>query len=265
MDLSLTYFKNLPKYDEALRRNQNTAFNQEAILIAKQQRHHYICEIIHFAIYKQDFSLIVDDIATFLDVDEKYVRLNILPHLDYITLPSGASEAFTPSNHPNMSFVDLRIRRWKKILINQQSFQRYLTEHLFFCIPFSQLQLDDVLHQRHFSHASHYEYPYQSQLFPDLKLIRKCNIAHLVEVRKRDDFIRKTKNDITHARELGLIDAERLTQEITLLYNYAPTMPLPVHNQEIAKFISKKTHYKLHLYKNPVTDQRPTVLYWFPS
>lgn len=263
MDLSSSLFKDLSKYDEAVKRNKRVAYNKEDIQIAKKQRLTYLIQTIHHAIYEQGFSLIVDDIAAYLNVDEKYVRLNILPHLNYIVLPSGASEAFTPEKNPSMSFVELRIKKWKKVFIEAASFIEFLESHLFLCVPYSTITFDPSKGQYSHVETTEYELPYSKVLHTHLSLTRKCNIAEKVESKKREEFKRKTRNDITHAKQLGLIDSERLKKEMLYLVEQCEKIPMPVHNQEIAKYIEKKKHYRFHLYKNMDIDKRPTVLYWF--
>ena len=87
------------------------------------------------------------------------------------------------------------------------------------------------------------------------------------------------KKDITHARMQGLISSQRLLEEMEALSLQKDWLTVPVHNQEIKKYIEKTAGYRLQLYKD-VEDKarplykakkteedekriKPTVLYWF--
>ena len=176
-----------------------------------------------------------------------------------------------------MSFLEMRIKRWKRLFIHKGSFDKFLETHLMLFVPYTKLKWHEGFKKYVSAGGDEYGVPYQTCLKP--KLVRKCNIAERIEKRKVEEFIRKTKNDITHARMQGLISSQRLLEEMEALSLQKDWLTVPVHNQEIKKYIEKTAGYRLQLYKD-VEDKarplykakkteedekriKPTVLYWF--
>lgn len=278
MDRSLKFFDELNVFEKKIKKitqqnYQNTDLLTEALLEKSQ----YIMKKMTQAIHSEGYHLIVEDIARFLDLDEKQVRANIIPYLDYIRVPEGAADFFTIEQQQEMSFLEMRIKKWKRLFIQRESFDSFLERHLVLYCPYTEIQWSEK-EMRHVAIGKgETALPYSHKL--NVRLVRKCNIASIIRESKINDLIRKTKNDITHAKMLGLISSDRLKAEMAYLSECKDTLDVPVHNQEIKNYIEKHLHYKLHLYKEEedkfkplyttqkkVDDEvriKPTVLYWF--
>ncbi|MGL4798043.1 MAG: hypothetical protein ACRCWY_01415, partial [Cellulosilyticaceae bacterium] len=249
------------------------------LAVATEEKRQYILKGMKDAIITEGYTLIVEDIATFLDIDEKQVRANIIPKLEYIRAPEGAADFFDVSYTPHMSFLEMRIKKWKRLFIQKESFEAFLKAYVMMYVPYTNICWHEKKGRYEKVGAGEVAIPYPDGIRPTF--VRKCNIAPIIEARKTEDFIRKTKNDITYARQLGLISSERLQEEMAYLSNCKPHMFVQVHNQEIKNYVEKTPCYKFHLYKDledkekslyttkpkdPLEQRvKPTVLYWFTS
>lgn len=255
------------------KQTNNTSHSSE-VTKKKQQ---YILEGMQQALIIEKYTLIIEDIANFLDIDEKQVRANILPYLDYVRVPEGAADFFTIENTSTMSFLEMRIKKWKRIFIHQPSFESFLLNHLVMYCPYTNIRWSDKNGKYIPVSLGETPVPYNPNF--NATFTRKCNISHVIRARKISDLIRKTKNDITHARMLGLISPERLQHELEILSERSYKLDVPVHNQEIKNYIAKTPCYRFHLYKSEEDKTKPlyttakkedtsvtikpTVLYWF--
>ena len=280
MDCSIKFFGQMNVFEKTIKKLINEGAEAEMIALAKENKRQYIIQGMKKALFEKGYSIIVEDIAQFLDIDEKQVRANIVPQLDYITAPEGAAEFFIPEENTQMTFLEMRIKKWKRLFINKDSFENFLERHLVLYCPYTSICWNDEMGQYIATGQGETPLPYRKEITPSL--IRKCNIADIIRNIKIADLVRKTKNDITKARMLGLISVERLKEEEEIVANMHKNnaITVQVHNQEIKKYIEKTPHYRFHLYKNEedhykpqyhhgnvdkVTEEyiKPTVLYWF--
>ncbi|MGL4736868.1 MAG: hypothetical protein ACRCW2_05370 [Cellulosilyticaceae bacterium] len=278
MNKSPDFFSQLETFEKQIKAlSKDKKVNTEAIETLQDSKQQYILKGMEKAIYEEDYTLLVDDLAKFLDIDEKQVRFNIIPYVDYVIAPEGSAAFFSIEANKQMTFLEMRIKKWKRLFISEKSFKAFLTRHLVIYCPYTNIKWCEV--QNQFISNGEGEKPIAYTEGMPLELTRKSRIAALVRSKKHSDLIRKTKNDITHARMLGLISAERLKEEMEYLACMRDTVDVPVHNQEIKAYIKKTTHYRLHLYKEESDKQKPhystkkkendqvcikpTVLYWF--
>lgn len=214
------------------------------------------------AVEKEGYSLLVEDIARFLDIDEKHVRFNVIPFVDYIIAPQGAVEYFTLDNRPDLYFLDMQIYKWKRIFINQASFERYLSKYLMICCPYMRLDIPNPQKQKE---PCYIEIPYLAPI--NASLIRSCNITHIIEKRKRNDLFERTEKEIVKAKALGHISQKRLEKEMGHLRSTINDIQFVVSTQEIKQFLKKNQYqyYQLKLYKEDDKGNKvkSTVLYWF--
>lgn len=278
MNKSNDFFGLLSDFEKQLKDlAKDKIHNAEAISLLQERKQHYIIESMKKALTEKDYMLLVDDVAKFLDIDEKQVRFNIIPHVDYIIAPEGSAAFFSIEENKNMTFLEMRIKKWKRIFISQKSLEAFLTRHLVIYCPYTKIRWDE--NQNQYVAEREEEMPLAYREGMALQLTRKSRISAIVKEKKTNDLIRKTKNDITHARMLGLISAERLKVEMEHLARMKEFIDVPVHNQEIMSYIKKTTNYRLHLYKNEEDKEKPhystkkkesdevcikpTVLYYF--
>lgn len=168
------------------------------------------------------YTLRIDDLAEYLDLEEAYVRRTLLPYLDYIVLPAGAAEAFTAQQMPHLSFMALRLYKWKKILISKVSFETFLERYLWIQAPYQNIRWDPekVCYVPCTNKSGKEEILYQDIPYKkayELEFIRKSNYIEYVSEKKTEAFYRKTKGDIVYAYEQKWIDKQRLKQEMELL------------------------------------------------
>lgn len=279
MDRSSEFFGELEEYNKIIKDLiGQEEVDEEALWQAQENKRRYIVSGMDRALFKEGYSLLVEDVAKFLDIDEKQVRGNIIPHVDHIMAPEGSADFFNIEDTPQMKFLDMRIKRWKRLFIKADSFQDFLEKHLVIYCPYTKLTWSEEQQRLVADGEGETPIPYPRGM--EAKLVKKSNISSIIRQRKIADLVRKTKNDITHARLLDQITAERLKDEMEYLSEASRTLDVTVHTQEVLVYIKKTNHYRLHLYKEEgdknkplycttrkktedVEWVKPTVLYWF--
>lgn len=220
---------------------------------AQQAYNDYLTAQILVAI-DEGYTMLIDDIVKLLDLEEAYVRRKILESLDYIILPAGAAEVFTCENMPHLNFMQLRIRRWKKIYICKASFEKFMEKHLFIEAPYQKIRYD---HEKgryipianangkekieYNAIAYHFSYGY--------RFIRKSNYLLYVSQKKTEAFYRKTKSDIICAYEENRIDKKRLEQEMALFSEAIRdnAICIEAYQNEVEKFAWQEGRIKFKL------------------
>lgn len=217
------------------------------------------------AIEKEGYSLLVEDIAKFLDIDEKQVRFNVIPYVDYIVAPQGAVEYFTLDSRPDMYFLDMQIQKWKRIFVNEESFYEYLKEYLYIGCPYTQIRWNEKRGKYEAAGEGSTEIPYSREM--SATLIRSCNVSHIIKTRKREELFKRTEKEIVKARALKLISQKRLEEEMGYLRAQIKETDFVVSTQEIKQFLKKNlySYYQFKLYKEDGKGNKvkSSVLYWF--
>lgn len=268
-DQSQTYFPKEKSLKEHIQHLEKMGLKDEGIKAAYEdaviQRQEIVIRGMAKAMEEDGYNLLVEDIARFLDIDEKHVRFNVIPYVDYIVAPQGAVEYFTLDHRKDMHFLDMQVQKWKRIFINQESFYKYLQEYLYLCCPYTRLRWNEYLSKYESLGEDYTEIPYTNVL--EAQLIRSCNVAYIIKERKRAELFKRTEKEIAKARALKLISQERLEAEMGHLRKQINEVQFVVSTQEIKQFLKKNQYgyYQLKLYKRDAADQKvkSTVLYWF--
>lgn len=266
---SQIYFPKEKSLKEHIQHLEKMGLKDEGIKAAYEdaviQRQQIVINGMTKAMEEDGYNLLVEDIARFLDIDEKHVRFNVIPYVDYIVAPQGAVEYFTLDHRKDMHFLDMQVQKWKRIFINQESFYKYLQEYLYICCPCTCLKWSDQLNKYEPLGEGYTEVPYEKAL--EAKLIRSCNVAYIIKERKREELFKRTEKEIVKARALKLISQERLEAEMGHLRKQINEVQFVVSTQEIKQFLKKNQYryYQLKLYKRDAEDQKvkSAVLYWF--
>lgn len=268
-DQSTVYFPEEKYLKERLKQLEKTGLKYEDVKArydeALEQRQKAVLKGMKQAIESDGYTLLVEDIAKFLDIDEKHVRFNVIPEVDYIVAPQGAVEYFTLEHRPDLYFLDMQVQKWKRIFINEASFYNYLKEYLYVCCPYSQIVWNESLQKYEYTGEEYIEIPYTKEM--GASFIRSCNIAHIIKFRKRDELFKRTEKEVVKARALGLISQTRLEQEMGYLREQINKIQFVVSTQEIKQFLKKNNYmyYQLKLYKKDENGNKvkSTVFYWF--
>lgn len=268
-DKSQIYFPEEKRLKEHIKQLEKTGLKYEDVkekydqLVMKRQE--VVIKGMANAIEDRGYTLLVEDIARFLDIDEKHVRFNVIPEVDYIVAPQGAVEYFTLEHRPDMYFLDMQVQKWKRIFINAESFYQYLQEYLYVYCPYSKIKWNEQLNKYELVEEDYVEIPYSKEM--TAQLIRSCNVAHIIKERKREELFKRTEKEIVKARALKLISQERLEKEMGYLRAQINTIEFVVSTQEIKQFLKKNrySYYQLKLYKKDACDNKvkSTVFYWF--
>nr|WP_302598556.1 hypothetical protein [uncultured Cellulosilyticum sp.] len=268
-DQSQTYFPKEKSLKEHIQHLEKMGLKDEEIKAAYEdaviQRQEIVIKGMAKAMEEDGYNILVEDIARFLDIDEKHVRFNIIPYVDYIVAPQGAVEYFTLEHRTDMHFLDMQVQKWKRIFINRESFYKYLQEYLYLCCPYTRLKWNEQRNKYESLGESYIEMPYTKIL--EANLIRSCNVAYIIKERKREELFKRTEKEIIKARALKLISQERLEEEMGHLRKTIKQVQFVVSTQEIKQFLKKNQYgyYQLKLYKKDAAEQRvkSAVLYWF--
>lgn len=268
-DKSEHYFPEDKRLKEHIQQLEKTGLKYEDVkerydqLVMKRQK--AVIKGMASAVEDEGYTLLVEDIAKFLDIDEKHVRFNVIPEVDYIVAPQGAVEYFTLENRSDMYFLDMQVQKWKRIFINEASFYKYLQEYLYICCPYSKISWNEQLKKYELLAEEYIEIPYTKELVASL--IRSCNIAYIIKERKREELFKRTEKEIMKARALKLISQERLEKEMGYLRKQINAIQFVVSTQEIKQFLKKNRYmyYQLKLYKKDACGNKvkSTVFYWF--
>ena len=229
---------------------------------AQQAYSAYLTQCILSAM-EEGYILLIDDIVKILDLEEAYIRRKVLEELDYIILPSGAAEVFNCTNMPNLDFMALRLRRWKKVFIKQASFEAFMEKHIKLLAPYQMIRFDvekgryvPTLNERGKEEILYQELPYHLQY--QYRFIRKSNYISYVSKKKTESFYRKTKGDIIEAYEAQLIDKERLEKEMALLQKAIAdqTYTIEAYQNEVDKYASLEGRVKFKLCLSALETQK---------
>ncbi|WP_054743992.1 hypothetical protein [Cellulosilyticum ruminicola] len=270
-DQSTIYFPNEKHLKEYLKQLEKKGLKYEDVKIrydeALEKRQKAVLKGMKQAIEKDGYTLLVEDIAKLLDIDEKHVRFNVIPEVDYIVAPQGAVEYFTLEHRPDLHFLEMQVQKWKRIFINEASFYRYLKEYLYVCCPYSQITWNESFQKYECTGENYIEIPYDEKMASNF--IRSCNIAHIIKIRKREELFKRTEKEIVKARALGLISQNRLEQEMGYLREQIDQIQFVVSTQEIKQFLKKNSYqyYQLRLYKKDKEGNKvkSTVFYCFEN
>lgn len=222
----------------------------------QQEYTHYITMQVKEAL-KEGYTLLIDDIVRQLDLEEAYIRKTILEQLEYIILPSGGAEAFTVQEMPIFNFMELRIRRWKKVYIQKASFEKFMKDHLFIQAPYQNIYYDKEMGRYRpeknkcgKEEILWHDLPYTLSL--SQRFIRKSTYVAYATKKKTEAFYRKTKGDIIVAYEEGLIDSERLKTEMATLALAIKenTYNLQAYQNEAEKLAQSERRIKIKLCVN---------------
>ena len=90
-DQSQTYFPKEKSLKEHIQHLEKMGLKDEEIKAAYEdaviQRQEIVIKGMAKAMEEDGYNILVEDIARFLDIDEKHVRFNIIPYVDYIVAP----------------------------------------------------------------------------------------------------------------------------------------------------------------------------------
>lgn len=223
------------------------------------------------AIENNGYSLTLDDVCKCLDLEDRYVRNNILPKLDYFNAPQYAGNYFI--SNLRYTFWQQRYYKWKKTFINLDSFINYLQEHL--VIGYEEQYpkaygVNDSMNIVKVNHQIKVDANIARSIIEckELRLIKKSNLKHIVVKEKLEKFKHKTLTEIKLFEQSirGTISEseyqDRLKEEKSLVQRLkADDLNIKAYEKEIQDYLDLNAHQRFELYVEGML--KPTVLYWF--
>lgn len=228
---------------------------------------------------KDGYTLILDDICVMLDVEDRYVRNIILPHLDYVIAPAFSGNYFI--NNMDFPIWKQRYLKWKKIFINKDSFIKYLCSYVYITY-YDISEIDDngqIIYKE--NKALLDSFLAEGLLNGEVEIIRKCNIKDIVIKEKFSSFIEKAKKDIVRWEEKEILnilsenlnDEElakrkmRIEEEKAALDSLtAAKLNIKAYDKEIKDYLLKNVNQKIEL-QNPESilneKNKSSILYIF--
>lgn len=218
------------------------------------------------------YTMLIDDVANILDLEEAYIRRTLLDKLEYIILPLGAADVFNVKEMPQFNFMELRIRRWKKIYIRESSFAKFMETYIFIQAPYQKIHYDEtrntyVATKNEKGKESIYykEYPYYNRY--NYHFIRKSNYIEIIAKKKTEEFYRKTKGDIIASYTNEEIDSTRLNHEMELLSaaERNQTFRINAYLNEVEKYAEEQGLIKLKLkldLESTLSEKKNDVIFY---
>lgn len=243
---------------------------EKHLLTLKKARYEKMIHVFDFA-FRHGYTLTIDDIEQQLDVSNKYIRTTLLRNLDYFTAIKGASDVFNRQNSvsKNLSYIQRRLLKWKKIFIQRDSLAAYYENNLFIEIPFTPLTWDETKTVYTANPIETYRLPFKLAAYDNkYRFYRKSSLKGIIQNLKLKEFKRKTEDDLMNENDqLVFINDENLRQKLTEELKQIRSLTLedlrfPVSDTEVERFLEKNSYYRCYFYSEE--DQaKPTCLYLF--
>ena len=226
----------------------------------------YVINTMNEVYFEKGYSMIVDDICTLLDLDEKYVRSTILPYVDHFQCPKYSADFFVWGT--GLDFLEMARKRNKRVFVNVDSFNKYLEEHLVIKCPYVKIYYDEDISRYAASERTKDGKPkidyadISYKVAYDLSFLKTTSLQLFLAQKKKASLLKTTKSNIisTYSNVDSGLTKEELKEQMEIACREIDNVPMQVYDKEINSFLNSDKCYRVALHPNIEDKKDKTIL-----